>query len=170
MPGKTIGITLRSLRPGLAASLLLSSASALASPPRPPVSWQIKTAPARPVKPGAKFAITVAGSIDPGWHVYALEEPQGGPIATEVALTEGDPADLLRVDESKPEQVLDPLFGLTTGFFKQSVEFRLNLQIAPGTAAGPRPLHVLIRYQSCNDRVCLPPHTDTLEVPVAVAR
>ena len=25
---------------------------------------------------------------------------------------------------------------------------------------------ILVRYQSCNDQVCLPPHTETIAVPL----
>jgi hypothetical protein len=150
-----------------AAALLLLSTTAFASP-KSPAHWSVKTAPAS-VKPGAKLALTITGVIDPGWHVYALEEPDGGPIATIVGLTEGDPADLLSVTESKPIVIDDPLFRLRTGFFRSSVDFTLHLHIDPAAKPGPNPLHVLIRYQSCNDQVCLPPHTDTLEVPLTVA-
>jgi DsbC/DsbD-like thiol-disulfide interchange protein len=154
-----------------APALLLATMTlpALAAP-KPPVHWQVKAAPSGAVKPGGRFQVIVAGQIDPGWHMYALEEPQGGPIATEVAIAEGDPADLLRVNESRPEVILDPMFGLTTGLFRQNVAFTLKLQMPRGEAAGPQPLHVLVRYQACNDHVCLPPHTDTVDVPLSVGR
>jgi hypothetical protein len=137
--------------------------------PKPPVSWQLKSAPPS-TKPGAKITLTISGIIDPGWHVYALEEPEGGPIATVVGLTEGDPADLLTVNESKPILIDDPIFHLRTGFFQSTVDFTLHLRVDPAAKPGPNPLHVLIRYQSCNDQVCRPPHTDTVEVPLTVTR
>jgi hypothetical protein len=150
------------------AALLLLSATAYAAP-NSPAHWSVKTAPAA-VKPGVKIALTVTGAIDPGWHLYALEEPEGGPIATIVGLTDGDPADLLTVSESKPIVIDDPLFRLRTGFFRSAVDFTLHLRVDPAARPGPNPLHVLIRFQSCNDQVCLPPHTDSLEVPLTVIR
>lgn len=136
----------------------------------PPVAWQVKSAPHAPVKPGAKFDITIAGQIRPGWHVYALEEPDGGPVATQVGLAEGDPANLLRVTSAKPQMVQDPAFGMQTGLFENTVAFTLHLQAPkqPGST-GAHPLHVLVRYQSCDSHVCLPPHTDTVEVPLTLA-
>jgi hypothetical protein len=134
------------------------------------VHWAVKEAPGKAIKPGAKFSVTIAGTIDAGWHLYALEEPKGGPIATEVALTDGDAADLLRVEESKPKVVPDPVFQVPTGFFENAASFTLHLQMAGDAAPGAHTLHVLVKYQSCNDRVCLPPHTDTVEVPVVVGR
>ena len=136
--------------------------------PRPPVTWRVKAV--GPVKAGARFTVTLAGAIDPGWHLYALTEPDGGPVATEIALTEGDPADLLRVEQSKPKVIFDPLFNVATGFFENAAEFTLRLQAPRDAAAGMHALHVLIRYQSCNDHVCLPPHNDVVEVPVTMVR
>jgi hypothetical protein len=136
----------------------------------PPVQWHVKAAPGKAVRAGAKFTVTISGQLDPGWHLYALEEPQGGPVATEVALSDGDPADLIRVEEGKPKILPDPLFQKPTGFFEGSADFTLHLQVAKGATAGPGTLHILVRYQSCNDRVCLPPHTDTVPVELTLAR
>jgi len=151
-----------------AAALLLIATTAYAAP-KSPAQWHIKAAPAS-AKAGAKITLTISGKIDPGWHLYAMEEPDGGPIATVVGLTEGDPADLLSVDESKPILIDDPLFHLRTGFFRSAVDFTLHLRVDPSAKPGLNPLHVLIRFQSCNDQVCLPPRTDTLEVPLNVTR
>ena len=154
--------------PRYAAALLLLSATAYAAP-KSPAQWHVKTVPAA-AKAGTKIAITVSGQIDPGWHLYALEEPEGGPIATVIGLTEGDSADLLSVDESKPIVIDDPLFHLRTGFFRGTADFTLHLRVDPSAKPGLNPLHVLIRFQSCSDQVCLPPHTDTVEVPLNVTR
>jgi thiol:disulfide interchange protein DsbD len=157
-----------------ALALLFASAAtptALFAAPHPAVvHWQVTQAPSKPLKPGAKFNVVVTGTIDPGWHLYALAEPAGGPIATEIALTEGDAADLLHVDQSKPKVIPDPVFQVPTGFFEGSAAFTLHLQLAPDAAPGAHTLHLLLRYQSCNDRVCLPPHTDTVEVALTTGK
>jgi len=150
----------------VAIALLVPTASIAAA--KAPVVWNVKQSPAKAVKRGAKFSVTVAGQIDPGWHLYAMEEPQGGPVATVVALAEGDPADLTRVEESKPKKLPDPVFQQPTGFFEGSAAFTLHLTLDKSASPGAQTLHVLIRYQSCNDRLCLPPRTDTVNVPVTV--
>ncbi|WP_158942257.1 protein-disulfide reductase DsbD domain-containing protein [Granulicella sp. S190] len=153
-----LGATLTALSPSFARAA------------KPPVRWQIKNPPAKALKPGAKFNLALNGQIDAGWHLYALEEPTGGPVATVIGLTEGDSADLLRVDEAKPKLLLDPLFNLQTGFFETTADFVLHLQLANDAPSGATTLHVLVRYQSCNDRVCLPPHTDTVELPMTITK
>src|ERR1700759_1337367 len=123
-----------------------------------PIHWRVKVAPAKAVKAGEKFSVTITGEPDAGWHLYALEEPEGGPIATDIGLTEGDPADLLHVEEGKPKMLPDPVTGKQAGFFDGAADFVLRLQADKDAAASKAGLHVLVRYQSCNDRMCLPPH------------
>ena len=147
-------------------ALVLGGSASLAAPAKAPVVWQATARKA--VKAGTRFAVPLVGAMDPGWHLYALEEPQGGPIATVIALTEGDAADLLQVQEGHPSIVADPAFGVATGYFAGTATFTLQLRMAKDAPAGVQPLHVLVRYQSCNDTVCLPPRTDTVEVAVTV--
>jgi hypothetical protein len=90
----------RAVRTVLPCVLVLPLSAGFAQAPRP-VSWHVKSAPHGAVKPGAKFEVTVVGAIMPGWHVYALQEPDGGPIATQVGLADGDPAVVLKVTISR---------------------------------------------------------------------
>jgi DsbC/DsbD-like thiol-disulfide interchange protein len=138
---------------------------AFAAPP-PPARWELDGLPKQPLAPGATIVLTLSAHIEPGWHIYALDEPEGGPIATQIGLAENDPLMLLAVDGPEPRMVPDPVLHQPTGMFQNAVRFKLRLR-APRT---PLPLdavsHILVRYQSCNDRVCLPPHTDTLTFPL----
>jgi DsbC/DsbD-like thiol-disulfide interchange protein len=131
-----------------------------------PVMWTVKSAPHSAVKPGNKFEVAVSGIVEPGWHLYAMQEPDGGPIATQVGLAEGDPADLLRVSGSKPLIVHDNAFHLDTPVYLTTAEFTLHLQAA--ASASSKPIHILVRYQACNNNLCLPPRTQNIEVPVHI--
>jgi thiol:disulfide interchange protein DsbD len=154
----------------LLVGLGMSSYAKAGAPVHSPVQWSVKGAPTKAVKAGAKFDMMLQGQIEPGWHVYAMEEPEGGPIATQINLAEDDAADIERVNEDKPKIIQDAVFGKTLGLFEGEAGFTLHLQMERGAAAGLHVLHVLVRYQSCSDRVCLPPHTETVEVPVSVVR
>jgi hypothetical protein len=100
------------------------------------VNWKAKLVPEKAVKPGAKVAVQLTGVLEPGWHLYALEEPEGGPIPTVVALTEGDAAELERVTESKPKMAPDPAFGQTDGLFTGSAGFVLHARVNGDAQAG----------------------------------
>ena len=149
-------------------SILAGVAAAQGARPgsKSPVAWTISSAPTQPLRPETRFSVRVHAAIAPGWHLYALEEPEGGPLETVIGLGEGDVADLLHVGQSQPLSVMDAAFAQRTMLFRGSADFVLQLQIRKNPAPGSAALHVLIRHQSCNDYVCLPPHTDAVEVPI----
>ncbi len=136
----------------------------LAPAPKAPVAWQV--APHKTATPGSTVNLTLQGRLDPGWHLYALEEAADGPIPTTIALAEGDPAELLQVTEAKPRTARDPAFNAPTRFFDSTAAFHLRLALAKAAAPGGA-VHILVRYQSCNGEVCLPPRTDSVEVPLS---
>jgi hypothetical protein len=96
-----------------------------------------------------------------------MEEPDGGPIATEIGLGPNDPLTLLNVDEPQPQNIFDPVLRQQTGMFQGAADFTLHLQLPRKPIARDTILHVMVRYQSCSDKLCLPPHTETIEVPLA---
>lgn len=146
--------------------LLLASLPAFAAPLNP-AHWTIQGLPAKPLAPGARFTLILASHIDPGWHIYAMEEPDGGPIATEIGLGPNDPLTLLNVDEPQPQNIFDPVLRQQTGMFQGAADFTLHLQLPRKPIARDAKLHVMVRYQSCSDKLCLPPHTETIEVSLA---
>ncbi len=65
-----------------------------------------------PVKVEAQFAqatddrpavLMVTANIDPGWHVYSLTQPKGGPVATKLRLDESDKYEPIGEWRSFPE-------------------------------------------------------------------
>lgn len=146
--------------------LILCLAAPAWGGPKLPVAWQVD--PPKPCRPGARLTLTLRGQIDPGWHLYSLEQAEGGPIATTIALAEGDPAELGEAREAKPTVASDPAFDVPTRFFAGTAVFRLQTTVNRGAAPGSQALHVLVRYQSCNGQLCLPPHTDTVPVPLTI--
>ncbi|MGI4831672.1 MAG: protein-disulfide reductase DsbD domain-containing protein [Janthinobacterium lividum] len=149
--------------------VLASTAWPQARDKTPVVAWTFTSVPIRALQREAKFSLQVHGAIEPGWHIYALEEPAGGPMETTIGLADRDEADLLHVEQSQPIANMDASFGQRTLLFRSEAVFELQLKLKH-TAPEATHLHILIRFQSCNDHVCLPPHTDSLELPVSVKR
>ena len=148
------------------AALLLAVAALPAA--ENPVAWSFKTMPKKPVKAGATLRLRLLATIERGWHLYALDQPAGGPIATEISLAGGLPFELGAVTGSKPHLLFDPNFDMQVGFYTDKVEFNVPVKAAPDARPGRRTLRVEARYQSCSGTLCLPPKTVTLEVPVDV--
>src|SRR5260370_4453359 len=147
----------------LAATLIAASAETGA--------WTLQTAHAAPVKPGARFSVKLLATVQNGWHLYSMKPMAEGPIATRIWIAEGQPFSLAAaVQAPDPQVVQDPTLGMEVELYEGEAQFTLPVKIAPGTAPGAHALVVSASYQSCNDKICLPPKTVKVEVPVTVAK
>ncbi len=143
----------------------------LVAAPADPVAWKLQSASAAPVKPGARFNVKLLASVQNGWHLYSMKPMAEGPIATRIWIAEGQPFSLAGgVQASDPQVVQDPTLGMEVELYEGEVQFTLPVKIAPATAPGAHPLVVNAAYQSCNDKICLPPKTVKVELSVTVAK
>src|SRR5205814_5116496 len=107
---------------------------------------------------------SLKAEIEKGWHLYALEQPEGGPIATTIKVTEGVPF-LIDGKIVSPKTIVrqDPLFTgldgkpLVTKFFAESAVFSVPIKANAETRSDAVSLDV--RFQLCNDTFCMPPKT-----------
>ncbi len=130
-----------------------------------PAKWSISFEPqSTQIKSGDKFKGLLKAGIDEGWHLYALEQPDGGPIATTIKVPDG--AAIMidgKIVSQKPIIRDDPLFvgmdgkALVTKFFADSATFTIPLKATVDTTADA--VSIDVRFQLCNDRICLPPRT-----------
>jgi thiol:disulfide interchange protein DsbD len=148
---------------------LLAGMQAAPAPTPTPVSWSL-TAPQRTaVRRGETFTARLVAEIQPGWHLYSINQAEGGPIATEIALAPGASFVFVKaIGESKTNTIFDQSFGMQVKLHTGKAEFTLPVAVAPGAAAGATALVVQIRYQSCTDTLCLPPRTVKVEVPLQI--
>ena len=72
------------------AGAVLMAATAVAAA-QTPVVWSLERENAQPLKPGSSFTMLVKAEIEFGWHLYAISQPPGGPIPTEVNLAAASP-------------------------------------------------------------------------------
>lgn len=150
----------------------------IASPPvaqapreRVPVAWSIAVPPGERVVPGGSFNAIVTAKIDPGWWVYAMSQPPGGPIAMTVDVPKTQRFALAgAVVEPKPTRKIDRTFdNLETLYFEGTPAFTVPMRVNAGTAAGRHELTVNVEYQACSADLCLQPTTIALKINVAVA-
>lgn len=146
-------------------------ASLLCAAPPNPVTWKLDGVPAKGVKPGAKFALRLAASIETGWHVYSMKPMPDGPVAMRIWTAEGQPFLLDgSIRAPRPETLLDPNFNMEVEFYQGEAVFGLPLKVVSGTEAGAHTLTVNASYQSCDSHMCLPPRTVQITVAVDVRR
>jgi len=109
-------------------------------------------------KSAANVVVELDATIGPKWHLYALPPTKASNIPTTVSVNA--PAKLAgTVTQEKPELKFDGNFGAQVEFFEKSAKFNVPVELGPDGKAV-----LAVRYQACNDRMCLPP--TTVSVPV----
>ncbi len=138
---------------------LIFFACAVSAVAQNPVKWELEAdTKGKQLKAEEKVSAKLKAEIEGDWYLYSLEQPDGGPVSTTISLPEdsgfkieGD------VTTPKPIQKFDPNFQIETKIFKHNAEFNVPLK-ATKELAGDE-LAVNIRYQVCNNKLCLPPKT-----------
>ncbi|MEZ5307529.1 MAG: cytochrome c biogenesis protein CcdA [Pyrinomonadaceae bacterium] len=136
--------------------ILLSAGTAVS---QNPVNWKLETGTVESGEAIRRIVHTKAvATIDDGWKLYSLNQKSGGPIATTFSTAKGSGFELKGTpSESIPKTKFDPNFKLDTSYFEHKAEFTIDLvsnaDVASDTAK------VDVKYQVCNDSLCLPPKT-----------
>lgn len=142
--------------------ILLAASAALA---QDPVKWRLEAAPASVQKSekGSRIDAALIANIDEGWHLYALDQPAGGPVATTIKAGTDSPWKI-DGDIKSPKPIVrpDPNFTvdgkpLETRSFTSEAKFVVPL--AGGVDAKLEQIALDVRFQACNDTLCLPPRT-----------
>jgi DsbC/DsbD-like thiol-disulfide interchange protein len=129
-----------------------------------PIKWFLSSEkPVESVKSGEIFKLILRAEIEKGWHLYALEKVEGGPLPTKISAIEDALFELGKIEVSDPVEFDDPAFGITTKFYEDSVEFKFPVKVSDKFVAGKSDLKIKIRFQTCNDQMCLPPKTVVLK-------
>ncbi len=143
----------------------------LGAAPPDPVAWKLQNSPAAPVKPGARFTVKLLATVQDGWHLYSLKPTAEGPIPTRIWIAEGQPFSLAgAVRSPEPRVMQDASFGMEVELYEGEAVFTLPVRVAPSAPPGAQKLVVNASYQSCNNKLCLPPKTVRVEVPVTIGK
>ena len=113
-----------------------------------PVTWRI----ASRAHAGQLTTFTVATSIEAGWHIYALVEPENGPVKTHFELQGVPDAAISAVAQSKPTSVLEPGQDEPVFAFAHSATFRVSVKSRSFPGRGT----LTVAYQACSESMCLP--------------
>jgi thiol:disulfide interchange protein DsbD len=150
---------------GFLAFAVLATTAAWAA--EDPVQWSL-TPEQSSVAPGGAVLVRLTATLEPGWHLYSPTTPKGGPIPTSLVLTPSPDIVLVRIYEPKPDQRFDANFQLDTETFEKEAVFLVVVEVRRDAAAGPLDLTAQVRYQSCNDKLCLPPKRKTASASLTV--
>lgn len=133
-----------------------------------PAKWSAlaKTTDARAGEVGT---VELRAQLEAGWHIYAPTTPAGGPIPTKIEVAPGSRATLAgKIAQPKPVRKMDAGFGIETETFEKAVTFGVPLKIA-GDAKTSVKGTFRVRYQACNEKLCLPPKTVSVPFELKIA-
>ena len=131
-----------------------------------PVQWTLAFPP-KSAPPGSKILGRLTAKMEPGWHLYSLSTPRP-PIATTVGLADQPAAAGVKVYQPKPIVKLDPSFNVNTETFAEEVTVLLEIELKKDAPAGASEFTGQVRYQCCNDTMCLPPKKKTAAATITI--
>ncbi|HKE24149.1 MAG TPA: cytochrome c biogenesis protein CcdA [Bryobacteraceae bacterium] len=132
--------------------LLLFALSAAA---QPHAHWQAAADPAS-AAPGGSALLRLTATVDPGWHLYSASSPAGLPTSFQFAA--GAPVESARVFQIPPKRAFDPNFNADTETYEGEAQFALQIALNKDAAPGAAQLPLAVRFQTCNDKQCVPGH------------
>ena len=108
---------------------------------------------------GKPDALAVTATLEDGWHLYAITQKPGGPIATRIKLADDSPRTVaggFAPDSEPHKRTVDDVpawKGLVIEEHSGKVTWRAPLQPGSGDVRGS------VSLQLCQDTTCLPPQT-----------
>ena len=129
------------------------------------------------VAPLRKIAVPVAGSADAsvavqlceGYHVNSNTPSDAYFIPLRLTWNPG-PLEAVSVVFPKPQMEKLAFSDKPVSIFTGNFEVVTKFKAAAGAALGQNVVTGKLRYQACNDRMCLPPRTLDLSLPVEVTK
>lgn len=108
--------------------------------------------------------IRVRGDIVSRWHIYSVSQKPGGPKALSFELEQGSGFSLGAVKAPKPQVAFDAEFRMQTETYSGRSEFEIPVRWTRPLSTGTRELRLIVRYQACSDKLCLPPRKESLAI------
>jgi uncharacterized protein YyaL (SSP411 family) len=144
-----------------------------AAPIRVPAS--VVTASAHVLKgecpaPGRELRAAVSLTIRSGWHIYANPTGVGNLAPTKLALEPDQAASDLQVSYPVGQpRVLGSLGSEKVALYEGMIEIPVRLTLSPSAKAGKFTLVLRLKYQACNNNVCLAPASLAIPLDVTLA-
>lgn len=133
---------------------LVSAASA-----QNPVSWSLEFPNnSQSIAKGKASVVKLKAAIEPNWYLYDITQPGSGPFPTKITVPDGKTYKLQgNVSSDGAVEKFDPNFKTNTRIFSENAVF--NVPLSSDTDLKNSEVDINVRYQVCDDSVCLPPKT-----------
>lgn len=131
-----------------------------------PVQWTLAAETAR-VAPGAHATLRMTAKLEPGWHLYSLAAPEPI-IPTSISVAANPVVESVRIYQPQAKTAFDRNFGFDVATYEGEAVFLVDLQVARAAKPGPLELTANARYQTCNNKMCLPPRRATATASIVI--
>lgn len=109
--------------------------------------------------------VFIRATIEPEWHIYSLNQKEGGPVKTSFTFSPSKDYVLVgKASEPAPATKFEKSFGVDVSYFEKTVTFQQKIKIKiPGATV----VKGSLEYMTCNDRKCLPPDNVEFSIPIS---
>lgn len=116
------------------------------------VKWQVELEDSGAAEKTLVFTVT----CEPGWHVYDMNLPAGGPVSTSFTFETTEGVELIGSPSAsvEPTTAYDETFEMELRWYGGTFSFRQPIKV---TDAKKFKLVGEAEYMACNDETCLPP-------------
>ena len=136
----------------------------LAGLPKEHIAFSISSTPDK-IRPQEHGRILVKANLQEGWYLYSIEpiEEEIAPLPTKLSLKlEGESIAEGVFYESQALVKDSDLFEVPLGYHTRKAIFYHNFRIPKNPTTTQNQVTVTVKYQTCSDKICLPPKTVTL--------
>ena len=110
-----------------------------------------------------EYILIFSAEIEEGWHLYAQDVPEGGPIPTTFSFETKDSYKLIgETQEEEGITLNDPVFEMRIKYFEEQAVFRQKIKLLNDTAV----INASVEFMVCDDERCLPPTMEKFKISV----
>ena len=111
------------------------------------------------------YKLSFTAKLEKGWHLYAQDIEEGGPIPTNFTFINSGTAFELIGETSEPNvpTIFDEVFGMEIKYFEKEATFFQTIKVLDKDAV----IEVEVEFMVCNDSKCLPPEVVPFQFSVA---
>ena len=134
-----------------------------------PVKWTLSPS-ATELRPDSVTSMRLAATIDKGWYIYSITQKAGGPTPMTVTVEPSPPFHIQGdVEGPAPVVVFDKEFNINTERYEGTPSFLVPVAATIAEGTQPSSLDIKVRFQACNETLCLPARSVTLTSRAQVA-
>lgn len=122
----------------------------------------------RAVKPGGNAVVTVQIQLTSGFHVNAVNTGNPSLIPTTLKTSASPGITVSRPIYPRSISISEPSMGGRAQVYEGTPTITVPVHVGRGVKRGKFVIDAKLRYQGCNDKMCLPPATKDLTAVLVV--